>query len=220
VGASSKEQLPVPSLQLRLYQDKKMPIKKGSKSGKNRKGEAQQKRQGEQEQGEIPPVPSSPDVGPPTIKSEGACGQSSTAEDSEHLEESQYGDSEEGDGADSKQASGGRKMSWREKRKLKKEKKKQDKKDKERKGRKQDEEEQQEQTRSASHSKHSDKRSSQSSQHPPSLSEAPPPQRHHTHSESSQGSHVHANIQDAIVEGGAKQASSEAQGVRNTFACV
>ena len=194
-----------------------MPGRKGSKSGKSKKGEAQQK---EQEKGEIPSVPKSPDSGTPTIKSEGACGQSPTAEDSEQLEESLYDDSEEADGADSKQASGGRHSiaGWIEKRRLKKqtkkEKKKQGKVEKERKESQQEEEEQQEQSRSASHSKLSDKRTSCSSQHPLSLSEPPLPQRRRSHSESSQGSHVHANIQDATLEEGAKQASSQAQGVR------
>ena len=185
-----------------------MPGRKGSKNDKNKKGGAQQK---EQDKGKIPPVPKSPDSEPLTIKSEGACGgRSSTAEDSEYLEESLY-DGEEADGTDSKQASGGHKKSWKCKfglRKSKeKEKKKQDKGQNEKK-------EQQERSGSASHSKRSDKRTSQSSQHPPSLSEAPPPQRHHTHSESSQGGHTHANIQDASIEEGAKQASPEVQGVR------
>ena len=193
-----------------------MPIRKNSKSDKSKKNESQQREQG---QGEIPPVPKSPDDRPLTLESEGACGQSSTAEDSEHLEELQCHDSEEADGGDSKQASG-RKMSWREKRKFKREQKKQDKRDKDHKGRKQDKKEQKEQTTSASHSKHGDKKTSQSSQHPPSLSEAPlPPQRHHTHSESSQGSHTHANSQDATIEEGAKQASPEAQGVRR-YTCM
>ena len=112
-------------------------------------------------------------------------------------------------------------MGWIEKRRLKKqkekEKKKQGKVDKERKESQQEEEDQREQDRSASHSKLSDKRTSRSSQHPLSLSEPPLPQRRRSHSESSQGSHVHANIQDATLEEGAKQASSQAQGVRNAF---
>ena len=194
---------------------------KGSKS-ESKKGEAEQKRQGVQERGEIPPVPKSPDSGPPAIKSEGACGRSSMAEDSEHLKHSQYNDSE--DRADG--ASGGhRKTRRREQMGLKKLKEKdkkkhdKDKKDKREKGWKRNirqyEKEPQERTRSASQLEHSDKRTSQSSQHPLSLSEAPPPpQRHHTHSESSQGSHVHANSQDTAIEEGAKQASPEAQGVR------
>ena len=185
------------------------PGRKVSKSGKSKKGEAKQKRQ---EQGEIPTTPKSPDIGPPTIKSEGACGQSPTAEDSEHLEESQYDNSEEADGAESKpQASGGHRT--------KQDKDKKDIKGKGRKGKKQ--EEYQDQTRSASRSKCSDKRTSHSSQHPLSLSEAPPPpQRHHTHSESSQGGHSHVNIiQDATLEEGAKEASSKALGVKK-YLCI
>ena len=196
-----------------------MPIRKSSKSDKSKKSESQQR---EQEQGEIPPVPKSPDDRPPTLESEGACGQSPTAEDSEHLEKSKYDNSgEEADGADSKQASGGRKVGLMEKIGLKKPKEKEkkkpdkkDRKDKGRKGNKQDEKEPQERTRSASQSKRRDKRTSQSSQHPPSLSEPPPTQRHHTHSESSQGSHVHANSQDTAIEEGAKQPSPETHGVR------
>ena len=186
------------------------PGRKVSRSGKSKKGEAKRKRQ---EQGEIPTTPKSPDVGPPTFESEGACGQSLTAENNE---ESQYDNSEEA-GAESKQASGGHKMSWSLQKvdqgikKLDKDKK--GVKGKGRKGKKQ--EEYQDQTRSVSRSKCSDKRTSHSSQHPPSLSEAPPPpQRHHTHSESSQGSHVRANSQDATIEEGAKQPSPETQGVR------
>ena len=185
--------------------------RKVSRSGKSKKGEAKEKRQ---EQGEIPTTPKSPDIGPPTIESEGACGQSPTAENNE---ESQYGNSEEADGAKSKQASGGHKMSCLRKVDqgiTKQDKDKKDIKGKGRKGKKQ--EEYQDQTRSVSRSKCSDKRTSHSSQCPPSVSEAPPPpQRHHTHSESSQGSHSHVNtIQDAPLEEGAKEASSKALGVK------
>ena len=200
-----------------------MPRRRSSSSGGNKKDEAKQK--GAHDQGGIPSVPEPQD-------SEGACGQSPlTSEDKVQTEQSQYTDGcEEPDGSASSRITGGHTLSkerkeWIERKEAKKrekykqirEKKEAERQEKERKEREKQKERErkkmEKQTiRNASQSKQRNS-SSQDAQPPVSPNESHLPQEHRNPSEGSQGSQAFTGIEDATLEEGTKQTSSEAQGV-------
>ena len=207
-----------------------MPRRKSSSSGGNKKDEAKQK--GAHDQGGIPSVPESQD-------SEGACGQSpSPSEDKVQTEQSQYTDGrEEPDGSGSSRITGGHTLSKKEKKEKEKERKEAKKREKEKQVREKKETERQEKerkesekqkekerkkmekqkTRNASQSKQRNS-SSQDAQPPVSPNESHLPQEHRNPSEGSQSSQALAGIEDATLEEGTKQTSSEeAQGVKKCF---